>query len=274
MTTDLRPHDTTIGLRGLRLHYRAWGSPENPPLVMLHGLTSHARSWDHIAPAFAERYYIIALDQRGHGDSEHPASPAYRSEDYVADLAALVDALGFERFVLMGLSMGAHNGLAYTADHPERVTRLIPIDIGPAPRLGGPERAATPPPPRVWDSREAAWEHGRTTNTRADPALLHQRWMANLRELPDGRVELKYDVAAPREWQPADLWGRIGAITVPTLIVRGAESQVLTPEVAQRMTAAMPNARLVEIEGAGHPVPLDRPEPFVAAVRSFLEESS
>ena len=237
---------------------------------MLHGLTSHARSWDHIAPAFADRFFVVALDQRGHGDSDHPSSPAYATDDYVGDLAAVVDAIGLERFVLMGLSMGAHNSLAFAAAHPARVTQLIAVDIGPALNRRGEDRSAQPVPARVFESREAAWEHARTTNLRADPTLLRERWMNNLRDLPDGRVELKYDAAAPRDWRPADLWERLPSLTMPVLVVRGAESNVLSADVARRMTAAMPDARLVEIEGAGHPVPLDRPREFIAAVQSFL----
>ena len=174
----------------------------------------------------------------------------------------------------MRLSMCAHNRLAFAAAQPELVDRLIAIDIAPALRTrgAGPREPNQAAPPRVFASRDAAWEHARTTNTRADPALLRERWMNNLRELPDGTVELKYDAAAPREWQPADLWERLPAITAPTLIVRGAESQVLSADVAQRMAAGLPKARLVEIEGAGHPVPLDRPGPFVEAVRAFLNE--
>jgi pimeloyl-ACP methyl ester carboxylesterase len=238
---------------------------------MLHGLTSHARSWDHIAPAFADQFYIVALDQRGHGDSEHPSPPAYATDEYVADLAAVADALNLERFVLMGLSMGAHNSLAFAAAQPARVSRLIPVDIGPAfNRREEGHAVPAAPPPRLFESREAAWEHARTTNLRAGPTLLRERWMNNLRDLPDGRVELKYDAAAPREWRPADLWERLPSLTMPVLVIRGAESNVLSADVARRMTAAMPDARLVEIEGAGHPVPLDRPHEFIAAVQTFL----
>ena len=271
MTTELAPVDTTIGVNGLRLHYRTWGSPAGFPFLMLHGLTSHARSWDHVAPAFADRYFVVALDQRGHGDSEHPSPPAYATDDYVNDLAALVDALGLRRFVLMGLSMGAHNSLAFAATYPERVERLIAIDIPPALRRGadGPPPAAQPPP-HVFASREAAWEHGRTTNQIADPALLRERWMNNLREIPDDRFELKYDAAAPREWRPADLWDRLPALTMPVLVMRGGQSTILPADVAERMTATMPDAHLVTVEESGHPVPLDRPRELIAAVEDFL----
>ncbi len=81
MTTDLRPADSTIGLRGLPLHYRTWGSLENPPVVPLHGPTSHARSWEQSAPEFCDNRYLVALGQRGRSDSEPASPPAYRTNE-------------------------------------------------------------------------------------------------------------------------------------------------------------------------------------------------
>ena len=81
MTSDLRPADSTIGPPGLRLHYRTWGSLEIPPFVLLHGPTSHARSWEQSAPEFCDNHYLVALDQRDRSDSEHTSPPAYRTNE-------------------------------------------------------------------------------------------------------------------------------------------------------------------------------------------------
>ena len=273
MATDVRPADRFLDVRGLRLHYLEWGAESSPGMVLLHGLTSHAHSWDHFARAFQDRYHIIALDQRGHGDSAWPPDHSYRTEDYVADVAALVDALKLDTFALVGLSMGAHNSIAFTAAHPERVTHLVPIDIPPALRRSTEERvqaADREAPPRVFASVEEAYRHARAQNPRPPEEVHRERVRWSVKELPDGRVELKYDPDAPRHWQPADLWDALPKITCPTLVVRGAESQVLSADVAERMTAAFPDARLVTIEGSGHPVPLDRPNEFERVVREFL----
>ena len=121
--------DGVVEARGLRFHFLEWGLAGAPPLVLLHGLTGHAHIWDHMAPALAERYRVLAPDQRGHGDTSHAAT--YATQDFVDDLEALRQAWGIDRFDLMGLSMGGHNAMAYVSQHPERVSRLIVIDIPP-----------------------------------------------------------------------------------------------------------------------------------------------
>lgn len=276
MTTEILPRDGQIEANGLRLHYVEWGERGNPQLLLLHGLTSHARSWDHMARALQDRYHIIALDQRGHGDSERPENGSFRTADYVADAKAVVDALGMTSFALIGLSMGAHNGMAFTAAHPQHLTKLVPIDIPPA--LGSIEErraraAGAPAPRRVFDSVEDAFQDARAQNPRPPEDVQRERVRHGLRRLDDGRYELKYDPAAPRNWDTEDLWPLLPSITCPVLVIRGAESTVLDPETAEREAAAFPNARLVTIEGSGHPVPLDRPDTFVQTVRAFLEEA-
>ena len=274
MATDVKPADGYVDVNGLRLHYLEWGAAGSPGMVLLHGLTSHAHSWDHFARALQDRYHIVALDQRGHGDSAWPPDHGYGTAQYVADALALVDALGMQRFVLIGLSMGAHNAMAFTAAHPQRVTHLVPVDIAPAFR-GAAERRAqaanAPEPPRVFTSVEEAYAHARSLNQRPPEDVQRDRVRWSVKELPDGRVELKYDPEAPRWWEPADLWDAIPAIACPTLVIRGGESEVLSDEVARRMAATFPNARLVTVEGSGHPVPLDRPAAFEQAVREFLQ---
>jgi esterase len=273
MVTDIRPAEGDVDVNGLRLHYLDWGARGKPDMLLLHGLTSHAHSWDHFARALCNRYHIVALDQRGHGDSAWPPDQRYRTEDYVADALALADALGMERFVLIGLSMGAHNAMAFTAAHPERVTHLVPIDIAPSLR-GMAERraqaASTPPPPRVFASVEEAFQNARSLNGRPPEEVQRDRVRWSLKERPDGTFELKYDPAAPQQWEPADLWDVLPKIACPTLVIRGGESDVLSDEVARRMVATFPNARLMTVEGSGHPVPLDRPTMFERAIREFL----
>ena len=268
MGTEIGAQDRFIEINGLRLHYVEWGNEGAPPLVLLHGLTSHARSWDHLARALCDRFRIVALDQRGHGDSAWPADHSYRTEDYVADLAAFVEAPGFARFALVGLSMGAHNAIAFAAAHPRRVTHLVAIDI--PPMFNRPPQPADGQPPRVFASVEEAFQHARSLNPRPREDVQRERVRWGLKERTDGRFELKYDPDAPRHWQPADLWQALPQIPCPTLIIRGAESQVLSAEVAERMAAAFPKARLETVEGSGHPVPLDRPEDLERLVREFL----
>ena len=137
MTTVVEPEDGTIEERGLSLHYVVWGPSRapggpTPVVVLLHGLSAMCRIWDPLARALQERYRVIALDQRGHGDTSWPQEPNYTTDDYVGDLEALVERWELERFALVGLSMGGMNAIAYAARHPDRVTHLSVVDIRPA----------------------------------------------------------------------------------------------------------------------------------------------
>ena len=121
MTTSVRPESLTTDVRGLRLRYLDWGNADAPPLLLLHGLSGTALYWQRVAERFAPANHVIALDQRGHGESQWaPAADGYGTDDFVADVEAFVDGLGFERFVLVGHSMGGHGALILALRHPGR----------------------------------------------------------------------------------------------------------------------------------------------------------
>src|SRR5437899_2686145 len=159
--------DRTLVLNGQRFHYAEWGAPTAPALLLLHGVTGHARTWDEEAAALASRYRVLALDQRGHGDSDPSPNADYTVATMSADVAALADSLGLDRVSIVGLSM----------------------------------------------------------------------------------------------------WGR-----VPILLVRGADSDVLSAATAQRMLDENPNTRFAEVAGAGHTVPGDQPAAFQRLLTDFLAD--
>lgn len=264
-----------VTLNGVRLHYLDWGNDDAPPLVLLHGFTGHARHWEYVAGELRSRFHVLALDQRGHGDSEW--APVYGSGPMVEDLAAFVDALGLDRLSIIGMSMGGINALLYTAQHADRVDRLVLGDIGPEIAPDGVARIREQVASRdTFASIDDAYEAQLANNPRATPWVLRHRVEHNLKELPDGTLTWKYDRAlrdgtASRIDTPSDeQWALWRAITVPTLIVRGADSDVLSPEIAQRMLDEQPNAELVTIDDAGHTLTIDQPEVFVAVVGAWL----
>ena len=278
MPTDTRLTDRFVTARGLRFHVVECGVPSAPALVFLHGITAHARTWDEEACALGARFHVLAIDQRGHGDSEPAPDGDYGNPALVDDFAALVDALGLSRFHLVGLSLGGRVAMAYAATHPERVDRLVVVDIGPDIAPAGLARVGLllSASPERFERLDDAIAWMRAANPLYTEDKLRHRAEHGLRPLPDGGLTWKYDreirdAARHGRFRAAvDLWPSWKAIAVPTLLVRGAESDVLDDAIAQRMIDVQPRARLAVVPGAGHTVPGDQPEAFLRLLTDFL----
>jgi pimeloyl-ACP methyl ester carboxylesterase len=277
MLTEKVPQDTYLTVNGLRLHYLDWGNAAAPPMLLLHGFSGHGHTWDTFAQAMCERFHVLALDQRGFGDSAWAPDHAYTERDHAADVRGLYDALQLAPMVLIGLSMGGRNAMAYTAQHPHTVARLVIVDIGPDidPRGAERVRRVAAEAPEEFVSVDAVIDYLRQYQTHAAEAALRHRVIHGVKQLPNGKYTWKYDPffrQQRRQGQPqrADLWPMMQQITVPTLIVRGSASDVFAPATAQRMQATIPDCQLVEIPGAGHSIPAEAPAAFEKVVREFL----
>ena len=153
--TTVKAQEKQITVNGLRLRYLDWGNTGKTPLVCLHGHTGQVHIWDEFAEAMSPHYHVLALDQRGHGDSQW-AGTGYDRDRFVEDMAAFVDSLGLSKFVLAGLSMGGWNCLLYPAANPERVERVIIVDIGPETNPAFLEaRKSQPPTPAEFPSTQS-----------------------------------------------------------------------------------------------------------------------
>ncbi|OLC08135.1 MAG: hypothetical protein AUH42_02285 [Gemmatimonadetes bacterium 13_1_40CM_70_11] len=260
-------------INGLALHALEWGAGGRPALCFLHGGSAHAHWFDAVAPAFADRWHVVSLDQRGHGASAWARPAAYATEDFAADLLGLFDALGWSRVVLVGHSMGGHNAMSFAAWHAERVRALVIVDSRPsipAERLEGMRhrgRRALRLHPTAEDAVAAFRLLPRETT--ADPRLLRHLAQMGVVERDGGWV-YRFDPDANRQRRPADLWSLLGRITAPTLIVRGELSPVMPPEMAERMRSAISGARLVGIPATYHHLVLDAPAAFTRALADYL----
>ncbi|ETW98480.1 MAG: hypothetical protein ETSY1_18530 [Candidatus Entotheonella factor] len=272
-------HDHLIYLNGLRFHFREWPSQQADAqdLVLLHGFTGHARSWDAFAQAMSSHYRVLALDQRGHGETAWAPPDQYGTPYMVADLEAFVSALSLQRFVLLGLSMGGIVSFHYAGKQPEVLERLVIVDIAPEIAAGGLDRINQGVQANdIFSSPEAAFEAARTANPLPPEEHHRQRVVNNLMRLEDGTWTYRYDRAlrdpnTPRQRASADEgWQAVARINVPTLLVRGELSDILAPEHAARMAEDIADCQLVEVRGSGHAVPLDKPDGFLKAVRDFL----
>ena len=269
-------HDVSVGQ--LRFRYLDWGTKGLRPILFLHGGALTAHTWDLCCLALRDEFHCIALDQRGHGDTDWAPDADYSIGAQREDIRGFADRLGFDRFVLVGQSMGAINGLAFAVTHPERLSALVMIDAGPEVRRRGSSRirefvngGAKP------ETLEEIIERALAFNPRRDRQILRRSLMHNLRRQPDGSWSWKYD---RRRFQRLDhdthlaerrrLADDLANVTCPALVVRGAESDVFHQDDAERLAKNFPDGRQVTIAQAGHTVQGDNPKDLVAALREFL----
>ena len=278
MTTQVQPRDKTVQANGINLHYLDWGSPGSPVAVLLHGLRGHAHSWDDVSPALCGQYRVLALDQRGRGETDWAPGGDYSGAAFVADLKDFCQALDLETFTLVGHSMGGRNSMAFAGRYPEMIERLVIVDIGPTvdPRGGQRITQELQSVPEEFDSFEDVVAYMGGQNRFASDQVLRRRLQYATRQLPNGKIGWRYDLAIREQRRngtaaPAeDLWPLLPNINAPTLVVRGKETDLLPLEVAQKMVETLPKGQMVEIERAGHMVFEDNPEDFIAAVKDFL----
>ncbi|HEY8515257.1 MAG TPA: alpha/beta hydrolase [Candidatus Binatia bacterium] len=280
----------------LRIHFRDWGDPRLPPLVIVHGLRDHSHSFDGLARGLLDRFRVLALDLRGHGDSE--TTPYYHFGHFLLDLHNLIRALRLERPVIVGHSMGGEIAATYGGCFPDVPSALVVIEgLGPPPPDMEEEVAWTIDGfrrvdqalagQRGLDDLEAAYRRLRERNPRLSEEKARELALLGTRAREDGKLEWKFDsmlttmaLTGPfnLEYSMA-FWRRI---TARTLIVHGAESGefwrskpgaiYLEPDDLQRRLACFRNARFVEIPGAGHMVHFDRPDDLLREIRSFLAQ--
>jgi len=266
----LRPLDHHLVVDGRRLHVLDWGGDDRTPLLLLHGFTGHAHAWDTLSIALQPHFHVYALDQRGHGESD-PAD-IYTAVAAFDDISGVVDRLGLTSFVLIGLSMGGRNAMYFTSKRPDRVQRLVVVDIGPEISKRAALPFAGPPEPDTWESIEQAAQHLYRAN--AYPGIHYYRWVVShsLRRRADGALVWAWhpSIKERRAQADVDWWSLLRSITPPTLVLRGAESHVLDRDIAERMAKELPRGKFIEIPRAVHTLHEDNPEAVLAALKDFL----
>jgi pimeloyl-ACP methyl ester carboxylesterase len=278
------PESTFLRANGLNLHYLDWGGAQ-PPALLLHATGFLSAVWGPIAEGLSQRYRVLALDQRGHGDSDKPGS-GYHRLDFVADLRAFLDALELEDIIGIGHSAGAANIACCEALRPGSFRRAVliePIVFPPAVQAVAHERMVRLPKGAlkrrtVWPSRGALLKSYRSRppfkTWREDVLRLYVQHGTYLRD--DGQVELK--CLAPIEAQmyagatPFQAFELLPDVGCPTLVVRGEHSDSHLPFVAQAIADQMADARVATIEGAGHFCPMEKPDAVLNEIARFLDE--
>lgn len=262
-----------------RLHVLDWAG-EGPPVVLLHGGGLHAHVWDLVCLGLRGTYRCVAIDQRGHGESEWSPGLDYTVDAHVGDVHAVVESLGLDEPALVGHSMGGINAAGYVAQrHPARA--LVVVDTGPTIQEAGAGRILQlMREPLELESVDAFVEHIAGDDPARDRRALRASLVNNLRQLPVGtwtwkydmRARLRDDLEALAKERRLAVWPKLARAGCPCLIVRGEDSAVFSEADAATFAGLVPGALRATIPGSGHSVHRDNPGDLVDAIRTFLTE--
>jgi pimeloyl-ACP methyl ester carboxylesterase len=274
---DLTPTSVRVAAGALGLRCLMWGRDDDPTALLVHGNGGHAHWWTPLVPALVPGWRLVVPDLRGHGESDWPATPAYRLDDLVADLDAVRNALAPGPVVLAGHSMGGRAALAYAAQHPVRGLALLDT------HLGGVDAALA----ARWRGRVSGRRDGPGYPTRAAA-------MAAFRFVPDERNVAPETVAllaahaiherAPGEWTfrfdravlslegdgAGDVSRLLAGMACPVWLASGARSWVMDAAERARMAAACPGTT-PEVFPGGHHFLVAHPREVGSALRCFLD---
>ena len=275
-----KPRSSYVTVLGREMHVSEWGRPDAPPVILWHGLARTGRDFDVLATALSDRYLVIAPDTIGRGLSEWSTKPdtEYCLAFYAETAWALLDSLGLSKVDWVGTSMGGSLGIRAAATTLQgRMGRLVINDIGPTFPEAPFERIKAyigkPPEFATVGELEAYFQTIYKPFGWHSPAQWRHMAETSLRRLPTGQITTHYDPAIVRQMfaHPRDyeLWDHYDRITARTLVLRGADSDLLLPDIAREMTVRGPKAMVVEIAGCGH-APALNVESQIAIVRNFL----
>jgi pimeloyl-ACP methyl ester carboxylesterase len=256
----------------LSLNCLDYGGDGHPPLLFLHGGSAHAHWWDFIAPAFTGYFHVMALDQRGHGDSPWTSGWAYGTRHYVADLRTIVSAWEFGPPILVGHSMGGHNVLVYAGTYGETARAIVAID-SPATYPAFAKQALKEMAERSsrrFDSLEAAVAafHTVPADSLASPEVMRHIALNSFRQDSDGKWVHKMDRRTMLR-DPIDGWPLLPRIQCPALYVRPASSP-MPRDYGQEIAARMPDGHFTIVPNSHHHVLLDNPDGLVLALQQFF----
>ncbi len=273
------PEDKYIDVNRLRLHYLDWGTWGRQPMLLLHGFMGHAHVWDDFALRLRNHYHILALDQRGHGESQWSEDGAYTIDDHFSDIYRFIEALALDDLIMVGHSMGGRNALFYAACNPLKIEKLILVDARPghnqeASRALRDHIAAIP---LRADSLNEVARAIKTLYPSLSQEICFRMASYGYKKGQDGKYIPKYDVrmgfqAERSGFRAEDLWPLVKNITCSTLIIKGKESPFISADDANKMEKMISRAKLYEIPDATHLPVLENPRVFHKVILAFLNK--
>jgi len=282
------PREITIELPHIKLAAKVWGDASLAPLLALHGWLDNAGSFDRLAPLLCTHFHIVAIDFPGHGRSQwRPAGVWYHYVDYVSDVIATVRALGWEKFTLLGHSLGGTVASVFAACRPERVERLILVEaLGP---IAGDPSLTLAQLRRGMEQREAYDDKSLRVFAQEKDAVAVRRKANELSEDAAAAIVLRgikpvdggfswssdprLTLATPLRLMEEQILAMLPGISARTLLVLAQpEAPYLPRETMQRRIEQVPNIQVHRLAG-GHHLHLEAAAPVAALIGKFVAEN-
>lgn len=284
MIRETQHHEKIKLSCGTSINVTSWGKQAAPACLLIHGLDNNARIWDNIAIKLSENLRVYAIDIRGHGDSDWASSNSYTLNTFLNDIETIRAYLSLSNFIMIGHSLGGRIATYYTAKYLEHVKKLIIIDMAPEignniiEKLNSDSRSQ----PENFQSIQECYSYMQTIYPLSQQSFLYDFCQHSFSQ-QNGHYTNKTDPAFKYKMlqssglgghinplQDGNIWDTLVKINIPTLIIRGGFSAVLSSQVANKMASALPNANIRIIERAGHAVMLDNPQQTANAIINFV----
>ncbi len=249
---------------GYKVHYVKWMG-KGPKILLIHSMGMDAHSMDKLAESLKDKYSILSLTILGHGDSGSP-STHLPLDEHAEIMRNCYKQLNFYPSVLIGHSVGGMMGMILTAEYPKEFKGLVLVDIAPFDSTG---RHSRPAPPEYFDNEGKAREWLKERYPGFTKYYYDNRIKYAFKG-KDGKLLLKPTGDSVRSGLVIDLWKYVENIQCPVLMLKGAESETISPTARVKMEKTVPKIEVIEVKGTGHMIPQDVPERFEELITGFL----
>ena len=276
---DINYRSSNIVLRHQRFHFLDWGEADAPTIVLLHGSHQSCHSWDLVSLHLAQKYRVLALDQRGHGDTEWARDWDYSNNTMALDAEAFIEAMDLKKPIVMAHSMGGRNSLLLARNAPDIMQALVIVDVGPeVSERGRKVISSFVRENQEFDDLEHFIENVRKYDPYRSREHIERTVKYNMIQRVDGKFVSKCDSNPRRAGAQAQMAEKDNvtleearSFDFPVLILRGETSNILEPDAATRFRDALPQGQLIEVPNCGHNVHSQNTLGFLDAVAPFLE---